>query len=212
MRLVVLLPVLISVAVPAYADGVRENRYGPVSPRQADVRAAAAYDGPTLGWAGKRAATANATPVQSSLGRPVPTPVAAWAGYQPTQAVPTPPPFKQVSTSAAPLPTSLYAAPTPPPALPSATPPAARVAALSNGAPGARFYSVDRAYGLTPDAIPPVAPDNRVLISASDPSPEAKSDTPAHGSMDWLAAGVAGDDSSADTERARKAKTRDETQ
>ncbi|WP_426031962.1 hypothetical protein [Caulobacter sp. DWP3-1-3b2] len=192
MRLVVLLPVLISVAAPAYAEGARESRYGPSSPRQTTaavaVTAAAAtarYDGPMLGWANKRQAAAF---VSTSA---TPAPVAASTNYQPARAPATPRPAA-FTPPAAPLPTSLYAPPTPPASPP---PPAARqVAAVNTAGTGARFYSVGREYGLTPDAIPPLGPDSRVLITASEPTPEARDAAPRHGSADWLAAGVNGDD------------------
>ena len=82
MRLVVLLPVLICVAAPAYAEGARENRYGPTTPRQQAAAVAAAtvrYDGPMLGWANKRQPQAEVSaPVEPAPTRPAP--LANWAG------------------------------------------------------------------------------------------------------------------------------------
>ncbi len=184
MRLVVLLPVLICVAASAHAEGARESRYGPTSPRQAAAavaEATARYNGPMLGWANKRQGSAPVAEVS-----PAPTALAAYA-----PAAFTPP--------AAPLPTSLYAVPTPP-----APPPARQVAAANAAGPGARFYSVGRDYGLTPDAIPPVGPDTRVLITASEPPPEPSDAAPLHGSADWLAAGARGDDEDDDDGDSRK--------
>ncbi|CAN5535686.1 hypothetical protein BH10PSE4_BH10PSE4_14700 [soil metagenome] len=183
MRLVVLMPVLICVAAPAHAEGARESRYGPSSPRQAAAAVAEAttrYTGPMLGWANKQPGSAfGAAPA-------APAPVAAGTGSQPSRAPAAPIAF---TPPAAPLPTSLYAAPTPP-----APPPVRPVATANAGGPGARFYSVGRDYGLIPDAIPPVGPDTRVLITASEPPPEPRDAAPLHGSADWLAAGARGDD------------------
>jgi hypothetical protein len=220
MRLALLLPVLFSVAAPAYAEGARESRYGPTTPRQANATAAARYDGPMLGWANKRQATSNvAAPATSAPAQPAP--LAAWAGYQPAPAAYAPAPTP---------PTSLYAAPRPAPAAaapavardwsnyrsprmtavaPAAAPPAQQVAAADPGPNRARYYSVDRDYGLTPDAAPKATPDNRVLVTASEPPPEPKDAVPMHGSADWLAAGARGDDDDDDS-AARRAKTRNE--
>jgi hypothetical protein len=268
MRLVVVLAVLISVAAQAHAEdsraaGPRESRYGPTTPRQAAVAVAAAtvrYDGPMLGWAGKRQAS-SVLPEPQASAPTRPTPIAGWAGYQ---ATPVPSAYAPPLPSAAPTPpTSLYAAPRAaqptaprpspaayapaptvdwsnyrssrvaaapstnapapaglqaqpavrqPVAAPSPPPPPQprQVAAVSSGAAGARFYSVGREYGLTPDVIPPAGPDTRVLISASEPPPEAKDAIPQHGSADWLAAGVNGDGDDDDSSAARRAKTRDQ--
>jgi hypothetical protein len=226
MRLLLLVPVLICVAAPAYAEGVRESRYGPTTPRQANVVAAARYDGPMLGWSNKR--------------QPQPPIVTSPAATPPTFAPPaTPVAYAPPPVQTAPaLPTSLYATPRPqqPVPTPAAAPAPAvaapvvakdwsnyrstrmtgvapapqQVASANTGATRARYYSVDREYGLTPDAVPPTGPDNRVLITASEPPPEPRDATPMHGSADWLAAGVAGDDDQADDSASRRAKTRNE--
>ena len=273
MRVVVLLAVLTSVAAQAHAEGPRaagprESRYGPTTPRQAAVAVAAEtarYDGPMLGWAGKRQASF-AVPAPQASAPTRPAPIAGWAGYQATPVSPayTPPPASAPPTSlyatpraaqptapqpVAPRPSPVaYAPPTPAPAVdwsnyrstrvtPAAqanaptstalqvqpavrqpvaaptppTPPQPRqIAAVNTGSAGARFYSVGREYGLTPDAIPPAGPENRVLITASEPPPEAKDAVPQHGSADWLAAGVNGDDGDDDSSAARRAKTRDQ--
>jgi hypothetical protein len=94
------------------------------------------------------------------------------------------------------------------PVVPAAPPPQ-QVAAADVGATRARYYSVDREYGLQPDAVPPAGPDNRVLVTASEPPPEPKDAVPMHGSADWLAAGARGDDDDDDS-AARRAKTRNE--
>lgn len=236
MRLALLLPVLFSVAAPAYAEGARESRYGPTTPRQANVAAPARYDGPMLGWANKRQPTADVVaPTASAPAQPAP--LAPWAGYRATPApVAYAPPAAPAPAPA--LPASLYAAPRPSPAAAmtpvppvakdwsnyrssrmtavapvnapaTAPPPPSRPVAATgaNGGTRARFYSVDRDYGLTPDAVPPAGPDNRVLVTATEPPPEPKDAVPMHGSADWLARG---DDDDDDDSAARRAKTRNE--
>ncbi|SFJ07028.1 hypothetical protein [Caulobacter sp. UNC279MFTsu5.1] len=251
MRLVLLLPVLFSVAAPAYAEGARESRYGPSTPRQAPVAAAARYDGPMLSWANKRQPSTEAAAPATSAAPAQPAPLAAWAGYSTppppvayTQApapVAAAPPAAPPRRTAAALPTSLYAAPrpapvaaatpgpakdwsgyrsprmataapapapAPPPAAP-APPPPRQVAAANTGVAGARFYSVARESGLTPDPIPPAGPDHQVLITTDAPPPQAQDATPMHGSADWLAAGARGGDDDDDS-ATRRAKTRNE--
>lgn len=290
MRLALLLPVLFCVAAPAHAEGVRESRYGPTTPRQASVAAAARYDGPMLSWANKR--QASSAPVAAAPPTPTPAqpaPLAAWAGYsaRPEPAAYTPPVAPAFAPPVAPrptaLPTSLYAAPrpssaavaTPAPAraaprrdradqdrpstpaaiqpapprpapvaaatpgpakdwsgyrsvrmataasAPAATPatapapapppqpPPRQMAAANTGVTGARFYSVARESGLTPDPIPPAGPDNQVLIATDAATAPAEDAAPMHGSADWLAAGARGDDD-ADDSAARRAKTRNQ--
>jgi hypothetical protein len=250
MRLALLLPVLFSLAAPAYAEGARESRYGPTTPRQASAATAARYEGPMLGWANKRQPASNvAAPAPATAAPAQPAPLAPWAGYRaapapavhasPAQSGPAPTP-----------PTSLYAAPRRAPAvarttapLPAPAPAQVQAAApakdwssyrssrmtavappapqpqprqvvaadvAASGATGARFYSVDREYGLQPDAAPRATPDNRVLVATSEPPPEPKDAVPMHGSADWLAAGARGDDDNDDDSAARRAKTRNE--
>jgi hypothetical protein len=83
------------------------------------------------------------------------------------------------------------------------------MAAASTGVTGARFYSVARESGLTPDPIPPAGPDHQVLITADAASAPAEDATPNHGSADWLAAGARGGDDDDDS-AARRAKTRNQ--
>ena len=255
MRLPLLLTVLISVAAPAYADGVRESRYGPTTPRQ-ETAAVVRYDGPMLGWSNKRQASTVAIAPPAAIPTQ-PAQLARWAGYQatpapaaytplPTAPLPPPPaPAPPTSLYATPRPAPVASAPPPPVATSAATPVAAkdwssyrstrvsgiapvavtpptpappppRQVAVANtgtaniGTTGARYYSVDREYGLTPDAAPPPGPDNRVLVTASEPPPEPKDATPIHGSADWLAAGVAGDDDQDSDSASRRAKSRNE--
>lgn len=283
MRLALLLPVLFCVAVPAHAEGVRESRYGPTTPRQATAATAAArYDGPMLSWANKRQASTD--PGVAAPSAPVqPAPLAAWAGYsvRPAPAAYTPP----VTSRPTALPTNLYAAPRPSPAAvatlaparaaprrdragfdgPSAPaaapqpapprpapvvaatpgpakdwssyrsvrmttaaapapvpapapapapaapspPPPRQVAAANTGVTGARFYSVARESGLTPDPIPPAGPDHQVLITTDAATAPAEDAAPMHGSADWLAAGARGGDDDDDS-APRRAKTRNE--
>ncbi|MBO9711179.1 MAG: hypothetical protein J7521_23515, partial [Caulobacter sp.] len=176
MRLALLLPVLFCVAAPAYAEGARESRYGPTTPRQDTVAAAARYDGPMLGWANKRQAqAASAAPAASVAAQPAP--LAAWAGYQAPSTPMTAPEAAPAASQG--TPTSLYAAPRPAPmaAAPTQAPvkdwsnyrsprvtavaPPPQQTAAAGTAAGPRFYSVDRDYGLTPDAAPRPGPDNR---------------------------------------------------
>ncbi|KQY95393.1 hypothetical protein ASD21_08590 [Caulobacter sp. Root1455] len=231
MRFALLLPVLFSLAAPAYAEGARESRYGPTTPRQASAATAARYDGPMLGWANKRQAMTNvAAPAPSAPAQPAP--LAAWAGYR---AAPAPVAYAPPAPTAPTLPTNLYAAPRPSPAAAATpdqsqapakdwssyrsarmtavapvAPTAPQVAAVDTGATGARFYSVGRDYGLTPDAAPPAGVDNRVFVTVSEPPPEPKDAVPMHGSADWLAAGARGDDGDDDDSATRRAKTRNE--
>lgn len=296
MRLALLLPVLFCLAAPAHAEGARESRYGPTTPRQASVAAAARYDGPMLSWANKREASSDPVAAAPPAPRPAqPAPLAAWAGYSArpepaaytpsTTPAPTPPAFAPpVASRPRALPTSLYAAPRPspvatpvqaPPAplrdragydghpapaaaaqpapprpapiaatpgpakdwsgyrsvrmttaasapaatpvsapapVPALPPPAPRqLAAANTGVIGARFYSVARESGLTPDPIPPAGPDHQVLITTEAASAPAEDAAPAHGSADWLAAGARGDnDGDGDDSAARRAKTRNQ--
>ncbi|KRA57310.1 hypothetical protein ASD89_06430 [Caulobacter sp. Root656] len=292
MRLALLLPVLFCLAAPAHAEGARESRYGPTTPRQASVAAAARYDGPMLSWANKREAPTDPIAAAAPAARPAqPAPLAAWAGYsaRPEPAAytpsatpaPTPPAFAPpVASRPRALPTSLYTAPRPspvatpapapsaplrdragydgPPApaatqpapprpapiaatpgpakdwsgyrsvrmttaatsgsapapapAPALPPPAPRqIAAANTGVTGARFYSVARESGLTPDPIPPAGPDRQVLITTDAPPAPAEDAAPMHGSADWLAAGARGDnDGDGDDSAARRAKTRNQ--
>jgi len=184
---------LLGVAASAQAAPARETRYGPQGPRP-ETAVRLPYDGPTLGWTGKRDKAALAA---AAVPAGLPRPVAAWARYgqasspaRPAGGVPIPPPppppaaVSAAVSAAAPariaaLPTSLY------------SPPAAQAA--PQGA-GPRFYSVGRQYGMTPDALPPPEPGRMVLIEASAPPPEPKGGEPPHGSAEWLAAGSADQD------------------
>ena len=83
------------------------------------------------------------------------------------------------------------------------------MAAASTGVTGARFYSVARESGLTPDPIPPAGPDHQVLITTDAATAPAEDAAPLHGSADWLAAGARGDDDGDDS-AARRAKTRNQ--
>lgn len=146
MRLVVLLPLLAGAAVAAQAATARaaEDRYGPRSARveaqvqtqaqaQVQARAARAYDGPMLGWAGKAAPRAPEQLQPAAAQRPAaPRPMAAWAGYG---APPSPPP-QRISLPQAPLPQSAPPqSALPQSALPQAAPPRS---ALPQAAPPRR--------------------------------------------------------------------------
>lgn len=221
MRLALLLPVLLSVAAPAYADGARESRYGPTTPRQV-TSASVQYNGPMLGWSGK----ANVAPLAAPAAQAAAAPFPGGGGYQPAR-FPAPPAVPSAPAQA-PLPVSLYAAPqarapqaaastafqAPAPyAAPQPAPsqvPAQQVASLGPTT-GGHFYSVARESGLTPDRIPPPGPDHRVLIASDVPAPPPEDATPVHGSADWLAAGVDGDDDDHASD-SNRAKTRNQDQ
>jgi hypothetical protein len=49
-------------------------------------------------------------------------------------------------------------------------------------------------------------------VTATEPPPEPKDATPIHGSADWLAAGVSGNDDDNDDSATRRAKTRNQDQ
>jgi Meckel syndrome type 1 protein len=70
---------------------------------------------------------------------------------------------------------------------------------------------VSRESGLQPDPIPPVSPNNQVLVTADALAPQPDGAAPVHGSADWLAAGVNGDDDQ-DNDGDRRAKTRKQDQ
>jgi hypothetical protein len=156
--------------------------------------AQAALPPPTSLYAAPRAASAAGAPA-TRVPAPAPTTsppsVKDWSSYRSSR-----------MTGVAPAAATIV--PPPPPAQ------ALQVAAANTGGTRARYYSVDREYGLTPDPAPPPGPDSRVLITTSEPPPEPKDATPIHGSADWLAAGVTGDDDQDDS-ASRRAKTRNET-
>lgn len=166
MRLVLAIAVLAVSAVSAHAA---EDRYGPRPGAPVAAATAAApgtmqpYAGATLGWSGKVAPTPVAAPsaapsrpamIPGGLYRPAPAPqtpvAAAPAAYAPPVA------------SAAP--TSLYSRPVaqqqidllPPPPSPT------RVQGGLYASGGARYYSVHRPYGETPDPIPAVPEGERM--------------------------------------------------
>ena len=210
---------------PRQATTAAAARYdGPMlgwsNKRQASTAAAALMasvptrPAPLAGWAGYQAApapvayapppapaaapptslyaTPRAAPTASATTAPAPAPVKDWSSYR----------SARVSGVAPAAMTT--------PSQPPAPPPPRQAVAANTGGTSARYYSVDRDYGLTPDAAPPPGPDSRVLITTSEPPPEPKDATPIHGSADWLAAGVAGDDDQDDDSASRRAKTRNE--
>jgi hypothetical protein len=159
------------------------------------VRAAAATAPalPTSLYAQPRPAPAATPQAQAQPLTTAPVPAKDWSSYRSTR-----------MANAGPAP-----APAPAPA-PVAPPPPRQVAAFGAGVTGARFYSVGRESGLTPDPIPPAGPDHQVLITADAPPTPPDDAVPLHGSADWLAAGVRGDDDDQDTSANRRAKTRNE--
>jgi hypothetical protein len=171
-------------------------------PPPAPAFAPASAPPPTSLYAAPRAPQSTATRPVATQARPLPAPAPAvdWSNYRSSRMASVAP-----AAAPAPAPANLYAQPVASqpiarqaataPTSPTPAPPQPRqVAAMAPGATGARFYSVDREYGMTPDAIPPAGPNTHVLITAAEPPPEAKDAVPLHGSADWLAAGVRGDD------------------
>jgi len=126
----------------------------------------AVYNGPFLTWAGKTPPSAPASPA-------APPPAAATAHFeaQPTRQSPA---SAQIVAPAAPptvLPPSSVQAMTAAPAAPpvaaqaASAPPTAQPSATTQGA---RFYSLHRDYGLTPDPDP--APTGNSLVLVGPPT------------------------------------------
>jgi len=161
----------------------------PAPARPAPRRDRAGYDGPPAPAAAVQPATPRPAPIAATPG-----PAKDWSGYRSVR-----------MTTAAP---ASAPAPAPAPAAP-APPPPRQMAAASTGVTGARFYSVARESGLTPDPIPPAGPDHQVLITTDAATAPAEDAAPQHGSADWLAAGARGDDDGDDS-ATRRAKTRNQ--
>jgi len=158
--------------------------------RAAPRRDRADYDGPSAPAAALQPAPPRPAPVAAAT----PGPAKDWSSYRSV---------RMTTAAAAPAP-----APAPAPAAPSPPPPR-QVAAANTGVTGARFYSVARESGLTPDPIPPAGPDHQVLITTDAATAPAEDAAPMHGSADWLAAGARGGDDDDDS-ATRRAKTRNE--
>lgn len=164
----------------------------PAPARPAPLRDRASYDRPSAPAAAQPAVN-RPSPVVAAT----PGPAKDWSGYRSV---------RMATAASAPAATPVSApAPTPGP-----PPPAPRqIAAANTGVTGARFYSVARESGLTPDPIPPAGPDHQVLITTDAPPSPTEDAAPMHGSADWLAAGARSDDEGdADDSAARRAKTR----
>jgi len=132
--------------------------------------APAVYKGPFLTWAGKASpAPSSPPPPPPAVAPPVVAP-AAFASSPPHQ-----PPMAQVASPAAPPPVepplsaqAMMAPPAAPPAPAQATSTAAPAAQASATTQGARFYSLHRDYGLTPDPDP--APTGNPLVLVGPPT------------------------------------------
>ncbi|MCG9915785.1 MAG: hypothetical protein MH112_05420 [Phenylobacterium sp.] len=230
-------------AVPALAQTVSQDRYGP-PPASAFGGPAGpnAHSGPMLSWAGKRGGSTTSAPaayarpepmalarqfipqlaLQSApqaapiapFGPTAPSPAAVMApippqvqpqgaaqGPLPPQALaaaPLPAPDLLGGPPQGPLPTSIYGTTAPQPQAPvqqwaqapQMTSPASPPQAAPAPAPtpgvrsgGAHLYSLHRAYGMTPDAIPPPPiGDNYILVGpSSSPNEPDDAEDPAQG-------------------------------
>lgn len=169
MRLVLAFAILTASAVSAQAA---EDRYGPArAATDAAAVAASAYSGPMLSWSGKAPPAPPpmarpATPVRPEMlpsGLYRPAVVAPLAPAPVAYAAPAPAPMAYAPT--APAPTSLYSRPAPQAAAVDTLPPPPSPTAVQGGlyaSGGARFYSVHRPYGQTPDPIPAVPQGERM--------------------------------------------------
>ena len=212
MRSAVLIAALVcaamtSVSAAAHAEDVRESRYGPAPERAPVARGdrgyvGVTYDGPSLGWSGKREIVApqmQAQPVQQPWwaqpqAAPQPAPQAQYqpqARYQP-QPQDQPQPMAQAARYQAHQPQApQLPAPQYQPAPPQAYAPAHRATApmqtayaeqtppvyqpprmLQPGQVGVRTYSVGRQFGMEPDPIPAAGPPRMVLIAAPASAPD----------------------------------------
>ena len=204
MRLAIAIAVLASSTVSVQAA---EDRYGPSRGSAPGGPPAGAYAGATLNWSGKTAPAAPQTSPTAAPARPALIPGGL---YRPVFA-PTP----QTPMAAGPVsaPTSLYSRPVaqapvsqlPPPPSPTAV----QGGLYASG--GARFYSVHRPYGETPDPIPAVPEGERMAyrpeaslagaVSLSGVGDSVRDlDAPADDSM----AGVGAADAQEEAERAAK--------
>lgn len=194
------------VSEAAHADDARESRYGPAPERAPVPRAdrgyvGVTYDGPSLGWSGKREVIApqpQAQPVQQPwwaqqqvAPQPAPT-YAPQARYQPQPEYPpqdqyqNPPPQYQPAQSRQPYAAVSRVQPQPAYDAPRAAAPVQTAyaeqsppvyqqpRALQPGQVGVRTYSVGRQFGMNPDPIPAAGPPRMVLIAppASPPDEE----------------------------------------
>jgi hypothetical protein len=194
-------------ATSAVAEPVVQDRYGPPRRRAPEAAApapiaapekVAVYQGPMLGWSGKRVPTAPAAAPTQVAARPDPMPMARSFRAPTAPVAPPPAPVAEPSAAEPALPDPVVAAPVaraappprserplPPPtarapapqSLYDAPPPAATPAAAAprpapaaaSGAAPSRLYSLHREYGMAPDALPPLpARTSYVLIGPGD--------------------------------------------
>lgn len=219
-------------AVPAMAQAVSQDRYGPPPVSASGGPAGlSAHSGQMLHWSGKRGGSTTSAPAAYARPEPMalarqfipqlalqPTPQGASMaplgpiaaspaevmapgppqlqpqgpprGQPPPQALaaaPRPGPDLLGGPPQGPLPTSIYGTPAPAPQAPvqqwvqapQMPSPASQPQAAPAPAPaparsgGAHLYSLHRAYGMTPDAIPPPPiGDNYILVGPSSSSNE----------------------------------------
>lgn len=163
MRLVLAFAVLAASACSAHAA---EDRYGPSTTAAATGVGPAPYAGPTLSWNGNTAAATPPAPLAAEPVRPdlmpgglyrsAPAPQAPLASVTPVRPAAAPtgyaPPAYSPQTSA---PQSLYSRPTPSAPMAALAPPPSQTAIQGGlyASGGPHYYSVHRAYGMTPDPI-----------------------------------------------------------
>jgi hypothetical protein len=161
-----------SLAAPCAAQGLGDGSSQPDP----------GYRGPFLSWAGKTATPAPAASAPMPAAAPTPSPPQAAPPAPeplPPPALPPPAPAPPAPTAysgdgrAAPLAPAAMAAPPAPPAsaapvqMAQATPPAAPASAPVS----ARYYSLHRAYGISPDPDPAPVDRPMVLIGPPDNPP-----------------------------------------
>jgi hypothetical protein len=140
-----------------------QDQDGPASPQ-------GGYQGPMLNWAGKAPSRVAppAAPPRSEMSY-APSPRYMAPASPPSVAEPppesAPPPPRMVRANPEPPPPAM-AAPAPQPAPAPVAAPAPAVA--ESGHTGPRFYSLHRAYGITPDPIPIPTERSTVLVGPPD--------------------------------------------
>jgi hypothetical protein len=115
------------------------------------------------------------------------------ASYAAPQQQDAPPPERPATAAfappSAPAPEPV-AAPAPQPAAAFAQPASAPAQAQpAQGTTGVHFYSLHRAYGMSPDPIPAPSEGHTVLIAPPDPGPDAQGDGQGGGDQDQDGAG-----------------------
>ncbi len=184
-------------AAPVLAQAVTQDRYGPPpAGAPGGLTGSGPYSGQMLNWAAKRdgATTgqlaAHARPEPLALARQFIPQTAHQAAPEQTPMTaigPARPPALELMGGPPPasLPTSIYGSRPPQPQAPvrqlAQAPQMISPAPASAPAPGARsgrahFYSLHRAYGMTPDAIPPPPVGNNFILVGPPSAPGGMGD------------------------------------